>query len=329
MRSFVEDVLKEHQIPGAAIAHIRNGVISVDCFGAASNLKPTPVGESTIFEVGSLSKPVFASAFLRWCDRSGFDLDAPLQTVCPIDYDLWNVDFKEPDFAKISARMILSHTSGFNNWDNWNGAHVRRLKFEPGSKFSYSGESYIYLQKIFEHLNGKSLEAHVREDFFPVLGLERSSFIWHPKWETDFADGHGERNEGVGKFWTEPFAAFSLLSTAADLAKFLLVFLTESQSAPWMKNMTTSQVSLTPSCSWGLGWGMEHGSAAETFWHWGNLGDYQCFMAGSRELADGIIILTNSGNAKPAFADLAHHYLGRSLLCAHSGFVKLIEAHKF
>lgn len=145
----------------------------------------------------------------------------------------------------------------------------------------------------------------------------------------DFAEGQGERNEGLGKFWTEPFSAFSLYSSAADLGRFLSQLMQADCPfvAPSQKDW--GSVPLTEFCSWGPGWGIEHGKGFDTFWHWGNLGDYQCFMAVSREREDGVVILTNSGNAKPVFAELTQHFLGRPLLCAENRFLNRIETHEF
>ena len=160
--------------------------------------------------------------------------------------------------------MLLNHTSGFNNWDNWCGA-----------------------------------------------------------------EGQGVRNNGAGKFWVEPFSAYSFYSSVADMAQFISNAITTGHSMSHSFNKVTPGIPLTEFCSWGLGWGIEHGTNFETLWHWGNLGDYQCFMAISSELQDGIVILTNSGNAKPAFAELVEHYLGRSMACAQVGFIEMIVGHKF
>jgi CubicO group peptidase (beta-lactamase class C family) len=97
-----------------------------------------------------LSKPVFVYMVLRLADRGVIDLDKPLYT-CGFSYD--RID-KDPSSKLITARMVLDHTTGLPNW----GGTPLEFLFTPGEKFNYSGEGYVYLQRVVEHVTGKSLE---------------------------------------------------------------------------------------------------------------------------------------------------------------------------
>lgn len=56
--------------------------------------------------------------------------------------------------------MVLAHTSGFPNWRPKN--EPLKIHFQPGKRFSYSGEGLLYLQKVIEHISGLSLEDFIK-----------------------------------------------------------------------------------------------------------------------------------------------------------------------
>src|SRR6185312_4983482 len=114
---------------------------------------------------------------------------------------------------------ILSHTAGFGNWDIFS-EEPRPLKFKPGAAYFYSGEGYIYLQRVMEYLTGLSLDEIMIKHVFLPFKMQRSSFVWKSEYQSEFAMGYGKRNEDLGKYWLEPYAAFSLYTTATDLAQF-------------------------------------------------------------------------------------------------------------
>src|SRR4029078_6503121 len=96
------------------------------------------VTESTRFEAASLSKPVTAYVALQLVDAGRLALDAPLTKYMPY------ADLPAYPRAKtMTARHVLSHTTGFANWRR---RDPLKLFFAPGERFRYSGEGYVYLQ---------------------------------------------------------------------------------------------------------------------------------------------------------------------------------------
>lgn len=104
------------------------------------------VDNDTVFEAASTSKPVFAYAVMKLVEKGVIDLDTPLT-----HYTSERFLKGDPRLDLVTARHVLSHTSGFPNWRSAEGL---RLDFTPGEKWSYSGEGYSYLQSVVTHLTG-------------------------------------------------------------------------------------------------------------------------------------------------------------------------------
>jgi CubicO group peptidase (beta-lactamase class C family) len=99
-------------VPGPSIAVIRNGKIaSTDAFGVRSLQSKTSVNKRHRFNVGSLSKPVFAYGVLRLVDAGKLKLDEPLVPYLPKEFVAG-----DPRFNQVTACMVLSHRTGFPNW---------------------------------------------------------------------------------------------------------------------------------------------------------------------------------------------------------------------
>ena len=108
----VARLLREGEVPGAAVAVVRGGRVEWHKgFGVKNAETKEPVDGSTVFEAASLSKPVFAYAVLKLVDQGKLDLDAPLSKHLPTPY----VEGDER-LNLVTARMVLSHRTGFPNW---------------------------------------------------------------------------------------------------------------------------------------------------------------------------------------------------------------------
>lgn len=123
-----------------------------------------------VYEAGSIGKVVTAYICLRLADEGKLDLDAPIT-----DYlqEPWITD--DARFKKITPRMLLTHTAGFS--PSFETGIDKKIYFEPGSKFSYSGVGYIYLQNIIEAASGESFEKAASEYVFTPLGMTNSTFL--------------------------------------------------------------------------------------------------------------------------------------------------------
>jgi CubicO group peptidase (beta-lactamase class C family) len=152
-------LINSAQIPGLALAVIQKGeIVYTKGYGLLKSDSAAKVTEQTIFDAASLSKPVFGYAVFKLIEAGKLSLDTPLYTYLPYPDIAYDERYK-----KITARMVLSHTTGF---PNWRGGDKLKIQFTPGEKFSYSGEGFVYLQKVVEKITGKSLNEVMQEMVF-------------------------------------------------------------------------------------------------------------------------------------------------------------------
>ena len=310
----VPDLIKKGGVPGVAVAVIRGGKTTwVQGFGVKNAKNGQPVTPETVFEAASLSKPVFAYGVLKLIDQGKLGLDVPLTTYLPKPY----IDGDER-LSEITARIVLSHRSGFPNWRG----HDPSLKiyFTPGERFSYSGEGYIYLQHVVEHVTDKSLNEYMTEAVFAPLGMANSSYVWRSDFDVLSATGHHADGRPV-ELWKpkEAGAASTLNTTAKDYALFVDAILRgKGLTRSTLHEMETPQVALDPECRicierepkelsknlfWGLGWGIQHTDESSSLWHWGDNGVFKAFVMADPKSKSGVVMFANSENgleiAKP------------------------------
>jgi len=302
-------------VPGLAMTVVAEGApISNHAFGVKSVATQEPVTVDTVFEAASLSKPVFAYAVLKLCERGHLDLDAPLAGYLYEPYAAYGLETAGPRPARITPRHILSHTSGMSNWQE---DCIGRISFDPGERFFYSGEGYMYLQHVVEEITGAQLGPYLQANVLEPFGMVDSSYTWPPHYAGQSAEGHGEgRSPEAGTHWPEALAAYSLYTTPADLARLVSEILHLGHgdrfrlSAASVEAMLTPQVAIDTSISWGLGWGLQPAPGGFSFWHWGDLGNYQAYVAASREQGDGVVIMANSSGGLSICGELTTAVLG-------------------
>jgi CubicO group peptidase (beta-lactamase class C family) len=111
-----------------------------------------------------MGKPVFACLVLKMAQEGKIDLDRPLNQYLQDDA------FTGPFGDRVTARHVLSHSTGLNNWRSGKGQKLTP-NFEPGSKFRYSGEGFYHLQRVVEHISNVGFESLVQERIFQPLDL--------------------------------------------------------------------------------------------------------------------------------------------------------------
>ena len=326
LEQIIPHLMSEGDIPGLSIALIRNANVAWSHgFGVKNSETKDPVDDDTVFEAASLSKPVFAYAVLKLVDSGKLSLDTPLTKYLPGRYDVGD----DPRLDQITARRVLTHTTGFPNWRP-RGDTSLKIHFTPGDRFSYSGEGFVYLALVIEHITAETLDAFMKSTVLDPLGMKSSSYLWQ-----DGPNGYLARKtfahnsvgavSGRGKP-ERPNAAASLHTTATDYARFVVAIMKGTGLKPeTAKLMLTPQISvaeagsnnltrpdpkLSKSISWGLGWGLEESENGTAFWHWGDNGDTKAYVVAFSKQKTGMVMFANSANGLSIVNEVVDNALG-------------------
>ncbi|MDD5264434.1 MAG: serine hydrolase [Candidatus Bipolaricaulis sp.] len=225
--------------PGLSLAvTTRDELVATRTYGVANADRGDPVTDRTLFQIGSITKHFTAVACLRLAEQGRLDLDAPVTRYL----DWFEVGSR---FAtSVTLHHLLTHTAGLvMMMDSYPSAWAQVWKlrdtdlgFEPGTRFSYSNVGYNVLQCVIQTVTGLSFDAALRKLVFAPLGMDQTwgEILWdlYPR----LADGHKyssvddrpvprpERQVVVNRYRVSQGCA-SVVTTAADLTKFLRMFL--------------------------------------------------------------------------------------------------------
>lgn len=307
--------LKEHNVPGMAIAIIKNDqVIIKKGYGFSDAALGIKVDTQTGFNIGSISKMFTAWGIMKMVEDGKLDLDAPYS-----DYTKdWKLPASEFDVNKVTIRNLLQHTAGLSV-HGYNGYESRKelssiteslsgtsreeeavtLIMEPESKWQYSGGGYTILQLVIEKISGETFADYMQKNIFKPLKMKHTSFNIDKEILKKSAKAYDEEGNETPLRLFNAQAAAGLHTTIDDLILFA--------KASFSKNPVLSERSvsllITPTelsrGNYGLGY-MEmnrfgdftlhgHGGSNEG-WHSGFMLDF--------ESKSGIIILTNGSSGR-------------------------------
>jgi CubicO group peptidase (beta-lactamase class C family) len=135
-----------------------------------------------IFLLGSISKPMSATALMTLYDRGRFRLDDPVRTFLP--------EFTGGARDRITVRQLLTHVSGLPDQLPENEALRKRhaplsefvagavrtpLLFEPGSRYEYSSMAILLAAEVARRISGTEFPAVIGEAVFRPLGMAHSA----------------------------------------------------------------------------------------------------------------------------------------------------------
>ena len=321
-------LLDEYKVPGAAVAIVRNGAIEYSgSWGKRQTDKDAQIDDQTLFPAASLTKPVFAYGALLLVRDGKLDLDRSLS-----DYlDELYIEGDER-LTEITARMVLSHTSGFPNWrpGHWTGSpEPLTILFEPGTNFKYSGEGYNYLQRVVEKITGQPLDIYMKDAVLDPLGMKDSYFVWDKAMEPVMVTPHDNWGHPAEKRqWRpeKPMGAGTLFTTIEDYARFLAAMLltkdppeqtfpsTQKLSSRDLEKMLEPQIEIDNPFAWSLGWGLEKHEGDWYFWQWGDNPGIKHFAVGSRSQKLAVVVFTNGQNGKKVYRPIIETILGFKLI---------------
>ncbi|MDI9819797.1 MULTISPECIES: serine hydrolase [unclassified Legionella] len=260
------------------------------------NTDASTVDGNTRFPASSLSKIVFTYLVLQLANNKHINLDEPLHDI--LQYKRFLVDGEYPKKAKeLTARHVLSHTTGL---PNFGPSLSSTLRFAPtselGKGYSYSGEAFLYLQKVIETKMGKDLETLAQEYVFRPLGMGRSTFLPPSDADTNIVAVHTELGKPTAIYVGDPRlnAAGSLLTTGEDFSKFMTA---------WLKNMDDPAIkqafeptSADNFMTCGLGWHIHRNKDEVVAYQYGENPNTRAFIAINLTAKKGAAFFTNSEN---------------------------------
>jgi len=317
LERLIPKLMAEHHIPSVSIAIIQDAKLAWRrCFGVKDSVSKAPVDHDTVFEAASVSKTVFAYAVLKLCEKSVLGLDTPLTR-----YTTRPFLEGDPRLELITARHVLSHTAGFQDWRS--GAEPLKIHFTPGERYGYSGEGYFYLQSVVTQLTGRfylrasaqyeaglevfatDIDSYLKANLLAPFGMRSSGYVWNDTFEKHAARPHDSEGRPLTK--AKPKAtdaaryasAGGLHTTPTDYAKFLIEVINSKPADAFrlnresLKEMVRPQVKVNDSHSWALGWEIYHSPKGNHIMHGGNQTGFHAFAAASIERRSGVVIMTN------------------------------------
>lgn len=314
-KSLAKAMADDH-VSGVSIAFIRQGKIAwVRSFGALS-VGGAPVTADTLFQAGSISKPVSATAALHLVQQGKLSLDADVNT----ELVHWKLPASDKaDGKPVTLRELLSHTAGINIHgfpgyaagtpvpttlqvlDGTPPATNPPIRVEntPGKQWDYSGGGYVIVQQMVTDVAGKPFAEVLREEVLDPYGMTHSSFQQplSPDALKRAAVPYQEDGTPVagGPHIYPELAAAGLWTTASDLARFLIATQQALIRGNSVLNAATARQMVTPGLGdWGLG--LEIGGKPDHryFWHGGGNKGYQCLMTAYEGDGEGAVVMTNS-----------------------------------
>ncbi|MEM8488654.1 MAG: serine hydrolase domain-containing protein [Bacteroidota bacterium] len=308
--------MAEFNVPGLSIAVVENGRIAwAKGYGFSDAEAGTPVTTSTLFQAASISKPVAALAALQMVDEGKLSLDGNVNEAL----QSWSVP--EHEFAateQVTLRRLLNHTAGTTVWGfpgyvadedvpstvgvlagDGNTDPIELFK-TPGESWQYSGGGYTVAQLLMEEAAGETFPALMQSRVLGPLEMSESTFQQPLPAALHANAAAGYRHDGdrvVGKWHTYPeMAAAGLWTTPSDLAAFVVAMQSAfaGEEGSVLSGETTAQMMKAGMNNQGLGPAISEDG--DWFMHGGANEGFRCFMLGSLEGGNGLIMMTNGDN---------------------------------
>lgn len=326
LQHWIENLMKEYNIPGASIAVIKDYKIEwAKGFGFRNKKNHLPVTNDTLFQAASISKPITAIAALETFSNKNLSINANVNNLLQ-SWKIPSSQYTENQF--VTLKLLLSHTAGItgvreigyptnskfpalseilNGIPPANTPPVIMVR-KPNTKYEYSPAGYTIVQAILVDIYQLPFDKIMQELILTPLHMNNSTFI-QPLPESYYRniawpylpDGTIPPNSP----YAFPQAAGGLWTTSGDLAKFVIA-IQKALTGQRKDNISKKIVEelMAPGLSHNMGHGMEinidrHGAMSDEqgnyFRHVGSQTGYLCMLVGSKQGGNGIVIMTNSG----------------------------------
>lgn len=314
--AMLEAALERVGSPGLSAALVvDHEVVYSGGAGYADLEHQVPATAQTVYRIGSISKPIAATAVMQLVEAGKVGLDESIHDYVP--------QFPVKNGRPITLREILTHTSGIRHYKPGEMLHAQRhdtlesaigifkddpLRFEPGERFSYSSYAFNLLQGVVEKASGQVFEDYLREHVWQPAGMKATYFDRAETLVPHRARPY-ERTED-GAYRNAPYVDLSLkwagggmMSTVEDLARFHVALcrhqLLSSESCRAMYEPLVDVTNRTPKQSMGLGWfNSVDDDGRHWVWHSGGSVGARTILLRVPEEGLAAIVLTNCSDSR-------------------------------
>ncbi len=333
LQARIQYLIKAANVTGLAVSVFNNNQpVFSKTFGMADVKKKEPLEPTSVMYAASLSKLVFSYVVMQLVAEKMLDLDKPLVSYLDsplVDYKMGEgggyEDLKNDDrYQKITARMCLSHTTGFPNFRELAPDKKLRIITDPGSRYRYSGEGIELLQFVIEKITGKDYETLAEERVFKPLNMGSTSQVWQKRFEEHTCYGYNAKGKPYALFKRDKAnAAGSMSTTLEDFTRFYTALIGNQGITPQnFEEMTRKQVTIRSerqfgpltakdgpdndaiALGYGLGGGVFTTPYGGAFFKEGHGNGWQHYTICYPEKKIAIIIMTNSDNGESIFKEL-------------------------
>lgn len=307
---YVKQALIDRNVAGVSVARIENGEIVQQIAMSHPDINKPLVSPQTIFQVGSISKPVAAWVVMTLVRDNKVDLDAPVSQYIT----RWELPDSEFDASGVTVGRLLSHTAGLSlhgypgflesdplptleaslSGDTGGSGSVY-IAIEPGKQFRYSGGGYTLLQLMVEEVTGMTFSEYAKESVLDPLGMLGSSYTPDADLKSQRATPYSALRP-IDQYHFTAEAAASLHSTSGDLAKFALANMLPNSvlEQELVTKLHSGVMDIGPN-QIGLGFFIE--PSAGLIGHKGANQGWRASLSFSPDESSALIILSNGNNA--------------------------------
>lgn len=324
----ISDRMDHYNVPGISIAVIKDRKLHwAKGYGIANTIenKNIEVTSNTLFQAGSISKPVAALSILKLVEEGKLDLDENINTY------LQNWEVPESEYTKeqkVTLRRILSHTSGLTvhgfpgyATDEPLPSLIQVLNGEgntapiildtiPGSIWRYSGGGYTLMEKVVEDVSGWGFEKVMKDKILQPLGMAHSTYEQPlPKnLESSASIAYNRKGEAVNGLWHNysEKAAAGLWTTPTDLSKYVIEIqeILAGKNNGVLSKETVEMMLKKGLNGWGLGPATKWEGDSLLFQHGGKNEGFTNDLIAFAYKGNGVIVMTNADNGGPLIQEI-------------------------
>ena len=316
------DRMAHYKVPGVSVAVIHGGEIEWTRGFGVRKVGGPPVTPETLFQAGSISKPVAAMGALRLAQDGRLDLDADVN----VSLKTWKVPSNElTEKKKVTVRELLSHTAGltvhgFPGYaageavptvpqvlDGAKPANTKPVIVDilPGSQYRYSGGGYTVMQQLVVDVTGKPFHRLMQEMVLDPVRMTHSTYEQPLPADraSHAATPYNLKGDAVpgGPHTYPEMAAAGLWSTPEDLARFAIELQGALAGKPKrvLSGATAAAMVKEQMGGYGLGVSVKGDGPTLRFSHGGSDEGFESFFTAYAGTGDGAVVMTNGQRGSP------------------------------